>query len=253
MMITTTSIPTLPYTVANSPLFRLPRELRESIYATLLTSSLGFSYPTDTLSRSISPSILRVCKHIYTESAPLLYSSNKLIFSHPSDANMFRHSLASETYAGEATSMILRIKNSDTRLWTSYFNSTTEERSLVKDYPRLKTLFVRFRGPRYQPFLTPEQNAGHWLKDSRLQEIIVSVRKCVPDVRVELCVKVLSDEFTQETWERAIVRIVAEHERRRADTALALDNGESIMIKLNKVENYIELYGVLIRLETDGT
>ena len=101
-----------------------------------------------------------------------------------------------------------------------------------------------------------------------MQEIIVSVRKCVPDVRVELCVKVLAEDFSTEAWEKAVGRVVAEQERHFGDRVVVVGGGgaggpadqedgmegvEAKVVRLRRVENYVELYGVLIKLETDGT
>ncbi|KAF2148476.1 hypothetical protein K461DRAFT_271970 [Myriangium duriaei CBS 260.36] len=169
----------LPSTVVNSPLFRLPRELRQAIFSYALTSPLGINFPTTTLDRSLQPQLLRLCRAVHAETAPLLYGANKLIFSHPSDANVFRHALA-DTRATSAhlSALILRIKNTDARLWTAYFNSLAPERSLVKDFPALRILFVRFRGPRYMPHFGPEQNVVNWLRDGKFVEIVPAVRKC---------------------------------------------------------------------------
>lgn len=231
--------PQLPSSVAHCPLFHLPRELREVVYAHVLSSHLGIQFPSTKQDRQIHPELLRTCRLIYAETAPLLYAANKLIFSHPSDANMFRHALASDSSSALGT-IIFRVKKDDTRLWTSYFNSTSDERSLVRDFPDVRHLTIRFRGLRYQPLASQEQNAAHWLKDAKLQEIIVSVRKCVPHgtVKVELCVRV-PDGWLPASWHWAAVRA-------------AVDQEEGRQHELRK-QDYLWIHGVWMRLETEGT
>lgn len=245
----TTAIPSLPDAVADSPLFRLPRELREVIYGYILTSPLGFNFPPDNISRYVDPSILRTSRIIYAEAAPVLYSTNKLIFSHPSDANIFRHSIASPL-SYKISTLILRVKNIDARLWTSYFNSTTAERSLVKDYPSIRHLYLRFRGHRVQTFFSHEQNALHWLRDAKFQEVIVSVRKCVAvSVKVELCVKTPQDWDTG-AWPAAVCRALVEQDRA---TTVATAAVRELSPKPLRKGEYVSLYGVWVKLETEGT
>jgi len=127
------------------------------------------------------------------------------------------------------------------KLWTAYFNSAYAERSLVRDYPNLKSLLLRFRGPRFQPLFSQEQNASLWLKDPKLQEVIVSVRQCVQNVRVELCVKV-PDQWKMENWESAVVKMSMEHKQMQGKALeMGYVDGE-----------YVRLFGVLIKLEMEG-
>lgn len=266
--------PSLPRSVANSPLFRLPLELREQIYLHLLHSTLGFNFPGDHPSPVLPTAILRTCRAIHDEAAPLLYTTNKLIFSHPSDANMFRRALASDlsVYLG---TIVLRVKNTDTKLWTSYFNSHSPERSLVRDYPHIRTLFVRFRGPRFQPLLSGEQNGVHWLRDPKLHELIPSIRKCVPDVRIGICVRV-PEEWDMKAWDKAVERTVRDGIQQQ--TAHGGGGGaaawgtvprpqahgqgqaqEQEQAQVGEVDvhrgrgGYAWIWGVWIKLETEGT
>ena len=80
----------LPKSVAASPLFRLPRELRETIWAYCLVGQWPILWPSETNDTGLAIHLLRVCQPIYDEAAPILYSNNTLNFQHPSDANMFR-------------------------------------------------------------------------------------------------------------------------------------------------------------------
>ena len=45
--------------------------------------------------------------------------------------------------------------------------------------------------------MNEKANADLWLKDPKLQEIILSVRKCVAEIRLLLCVR-LPDEIAEE-------------------------------------------------------
>jgi hypothetical protein len=187
----------LPPSVSNSPLFRLPRDLRLQIYSLLLTSDQPILWPTDHASHSLDPQLLRCCRPIYEEAAHVLYQTNTLTFAHPSDANMFAHALSNRSFACLIPHITLRVRSNDTRLWTGWFNTNAAERSLVRDLPGLRRLTIRYRGPRWQPTLNEKANADLWLKDPKFQEIILSVRKCVAEVRLLLCVR-LPDEIAED-------------------------------------------------------
>lgn len=179
----------LPSSVINSPLFRLPLELRQLIYSyTLCSTTSEIPWPASHQTINITAPLLRTCKAVYGESAEVLYTLNNLSFAHPSDCNMFRHALASP-FAELLPHFTLRIRAQDTRLWTSYFNSNAAARSLSRDFPSLRELTIRFKGVRYQPQFSEEQNALTWLKDPKLQEIILSVRKCINTVKILVAVK----------------------------------------------------------------
>jgi hypothetical protein len=79
----------LPKSIATSPLFRLPREVREIIWAYCLVGQWPILWPSETNDTGLAVQLLRVCHTIYNEAAPILYSNNTLNFQHPSDANMF--------------------------------------------------------------------------------------------------------------------------------------------------------------------
>jgi len=194
----------IPGSIANSPLFCLPRELRQLIWSYALSPSdpdVAIPWPSTHLSSHLQPQLLRTCRVIYEESVEILYTTTNLSFGHPSDANMFRRALASQAYAMLLPHFTLQIKSTDAKLWTGWFNSNSQERSLVKDYPNLQSITIRYQGLRYDRRFTEEQNAHLWLKDSKLQEVVLSVRKCnisarggPPVVRVALCV-VLPDDI----------------------------------------------------------
>ncbi|KAG9695594.1 hypothetical protein KCU95_g6424, partial [Aureobasidium melanogenum] len=163
----------LPPSVSSSPLFRLPRDLRLQIYSYLLTSGQNILWPVGHQSHNLSPQLLRTCRSIYEEAAHVLYQTNTLAFAHPSDANMFAHALSNRSFASLIPHVTLRIRSNDTRLWTAWFNTNAVERSLVRDLPGLRQLTIRYRGPRWQPSLNEKANADLWLKDPKLQEIIL--------------------------------------------------------------------------------
>lgn len=183
----------LPPSVSSSPLFRLPRDLRLQVYSYLMTSPTNIVWPTATQRLDLNPQVLLTCRAVYEEAAYVLYAKNTPCFAHPSDANMFAHALSSRVHATCIPHITLRIRTQDTRLWTGWFNTNAPERSLIRDFPGLRQLTIRYRGPRWQPSLTERQNAELWLKDQKLQEIILSVRKCVAEVRLLLCVRLPED------------------------------------------------------------
>lgn len=190
-----TQVPTadLPTSVMSSPLFALSRDLRLHLYTCLLSTTDDVVWPAQHQNLDLCPQLLRSCRAIYEEAAQVLYTANTLCFAHPSDANMFAHALSSRTHAMCIPHLTLRIRSQDARLWTGWFNTNAPERSLVRDYPGLRQLTIRYRGPRWQNALNEKANADLWLKDPKLQEIILSVRKCVAEVRLLLCVRLPND------------------------------------------------------------
>lgn len=94
------AIPELPDSVANSVLFTLPREIRDRIYSFSMTTQnfVPIEWPPlsyGVIPYGIQPQLLRTCRIIHEEVAPLLYSLNIMTFHHPSDANMFVRAFAS--------------------------------------------------------------------------------------------------------------------------------------------------------------
>ncbi|KAH9819873.1 hypothetical protein Tdes44962_MAKER00862 [Teratosphaeria destructans] len=174
-------IPELPENVAESLLFRLPREIRDRIYAFALTSQdLPVEWPPlpgMTLKYGIQAQLLRTCRIMHREAAPLLYSSNRLMFHHPSDANMFVRALADPVLARKCVQHVsLQIKAGDTRLWMPFLTSTREERGLKADFPGLRQIEVRYRGNRWNQHQSIEQNLQSWNDDMRLGEIVDGLR-----------------------------------------------------------------------------
>lgn len=56
----------------------------------------------------------------------------------------------------------------------------------MRDYPYLRGVSVKYVGLRYERRYTEEQNAHLWLKDPRLQELVLSVRKCSGDAHARV-------------------------------------------------------------------
>lgn len=164
----------LPDSVARSRLFSLPREIRDRIYLFCLTARAGecVEWPNTPDARPLhmAPQLLRTCKLIYAEATSVLYTSNRLSFAHPSDANMFVRAIASPI--GTITFLNLHFKAQDNRLWMPYLTSTDRTRSLKADFPSLKELVVRYKSNKWQHALPVEANLRHWAEDTRLEEMI---------------------------------------------------------------------------------
>lgn len=171
-------IPELPDSVAESPLFVLPREIRDRIYNFCLIAQNGWAveWPTVWNAYALQPQLLRTCKIIHNEAAPLLYTLNKMTFHHPSDANMFVRAITNPMLSRHVASLSLHIKAQDTRLWMPYLTSRDPSRSLKADFPHLRDLSIRFRSNKWQHSLSPEANMKIWSEDSRLDEIIDGLR-----------------------------------------------------------------------------
>lgn len=198
----------LPKSVAASPLFRLPRELREIIWAYCLVGQWPILWPSETNDTGLAVQLLRVCHTIYSEAAPMLYSNNTLNFQHPSDANMFHwahnerlgisNSGDAEQYSmsnisilspGKTiTRLLLNIRDRDVRLlWTAYLGSSSPIRSLLHDYPNLQTLHVTLQSRYWDLFPgTPEDKFRRWTQDRSLKEVCLNMegKTEAPDVKV---------------------------------------------------------------------
>ncbi|KAF2231981.1 hypothetical protein EV356DRAFT_506165 [Viridothelium virens] len=188
-----------------SPFFRLPRELRDKIYAYALTSSQPFIWPSEHSTHGLHPALLATSKAAYKEAAPILYSHNKFMFSHPSDANMFVHIMSRE-HAAAITNICLRIRDRDLRLWTGYLGSTTSFRSLRADMPSLKMLWIFFRSTAWNHLSDPVENFRHWQSEPKLKDLCMNLEgRTDAEVRVICCHRVnrvhfehLKQEFAKE-------------------------------------------------------
>lgn len=170
----------LPTSVANSRLFSLPREVRDRIYSLCLHSRDSVPIEWPRLNRHnpyhIQVQLVRLCRIIHEESAPLLYTINNLTFHHPSDSNVFVRALCDTTFGKRITGLSLHVKAADIRLWMAYLTSTGPNRSLRHDFPALRELGLRYRSSRWNPRDTPEVNLRNWVDDPRLDELIDGVR-----------------------------------------------------------------------------
>ncbi|UPX16434.1 uncharacterized protein EKO05_0006833 [Ascochyta rabiei] len=133
-----------PADPAFSLLLSLPRELRDRIYTFALTAAYPFWWPSHAPAKhDVAVSLLQTCKQLHDEAAPVLYTANKFLFTHPSDCNIFR--VVASPHADRIHSVWFRIREKDLRLWTAYLSSKSADRSLKADLPRLKNLCIFMR------------------------------------------------------------------------------------------------------------
>ncbi|KAL2356926.1 hypothetical protein BJ546DRAFT_1058546 [Cryomyces antarcticus] len=181
--------------VAECPLFRLPRELRDKIYTYALTSDQPFWWPVEHCTQHLAPALLATSRTIYAETAPLLYSANRFMFSHPSDCNMFRFTM-DQKHVQATTNICLRIRSQDVRLWTAYLGSTSPVRSLTHDLPALRVLWIFFRSSAWNHAHDPIENYKSWQFDPRLRELCLSLEhKTKAEARVICCHRVSRGHF----------------------------------------------------------
>ncbi|KAJ4307363.1 hypothetical protein N0V94_009751, partial [Neodidymelliopsis sp. IMI 364377] len=95
------------------------------------------------MKHNLAVALLQASRHVYHEAAPVLYTANKFLFTHPSDCNLFR--VVASPYAEHMASVYFRIREKDLRLWTSYLGSKSPDRSLHADLPNLKHLCIFMR------------------------------------------------------------------------------------------------------------
>ena len=171
-------IPELPDSVAESLLFTLPREIRDRVYQFCLTAkdNRQVEWPTLRKAFGLQAQLLRTCKIIYNEAAPLLYTLNTMTFHHPSDANMFVRAATCPNLSRHVAYLSLHIRAQDTRLWMPYLTSKDSHRSLQADFPALRDLNIRFRSNKWQHGLSPDHNMKLWSDDSRLDEVVDGLR-----------------------------------------------------------------------------
>jgi hypothetical protein len=187
----------LPKSIANSPLFKLPKELRLRIYSYCLTTKYSVLWPADRLALDLHSQLLRTCHTVYDEAAQMLYT-NMLHFIHPSDANMFLWAHNPSLGRG-ITKMLFQIRDRDVKaIWTGYLSSTKPERSLLNDYPNLRVLHIQFRSG----FLHAMNGNLHnrfekWDSDSAFREVLLGLGDRVPpqcDVRILVCSRLIADD-----------------------------------------------------------
>ncbi|KAF1922713.1 uncharacterized protein M421DRAFT_104907 [Didymella exigua CBS 183.55] len=151
-----------------SLLLSLPRELRDRVYGLALASPHPFWWPGQAPARhGVGVALLQTSRQVHDEAAPLLYTANKFLFTHPSDCTVFR--VVASRHAARIASVYFRIRERDLPLWTKYLGSRKDERCLKHDLPRLKTLSIFLRcGTAVTPRLVahlagPAFNAPHAL------------------------------------------------------------------------------------------
>lgn len=99
------------------------------------------------------------------------------------------------------------------------------------------------------PHFTPEQNVLNWLRDSKLAEIVPAVRKCVQDVRVEICVRV-PDGWDGRPWTTVLERVAQEEV---AEGAQHSNKEGYFRLDSTRQSTKYALMGVWVKLETEGT
>ncbi|KAJ4410037.1 hypothetical protein N0V91_002046, partial [Didymella pomorum] len=127
-----------------SLLLSLPRELRDRVYTFALTSPYPFWWPGQApMKHNVGVGLLQTNKQVYDEAAPVLYTGNKFLFTHPSDCTVFR--VVASRHAEGIHSVYFRIREKDLPLWTKYLGSKREDRCLKHDLPNLKSLWIFLR------------------------------------------------------------------------------------------------------------
>lgn len=168
----------LPNSVAHSPLFALPIEIRQRIWQNCVITDgrqIDWIPPTPCV-LNLAPQLLRTCKIIYAEAAPILYSQNQLAFTHPTDANIFVRALSSPSHSRLIQYLNVHVQAKDTRLWMKYISSSEEIRSLKCDFPNLKELTIRYKSVRWNHNAPIDTNLRTWAEDRHLEELLDSLR-----------------------------------------------------------------------------
>ena len=97
-----------PIASSFSLLLSLPRELRDRVYRYALVLDRPVCWPHPPFFKgNIAHGLLTTSRQVYKETAPVLYSANKFLFSHPSDITMFRV-VASSEYSEKITCAYVR-------------------------------------------------------------------------------------------------------------------------------------------------
>jgi hypothetical protein len=187
--------PEIDKSIASSPLFRLPRELRVRIYAHCLTTHNIVFWPSPNCSAGLQPQLLRTCSAILHEAAPILYSTNTMQFNHPSDCNMFLW--AHNPDLGRlVTTMRLQARDKDVRgLWSPYLGSTLS-RSLYMDFPNLQSLHVELKSNFMSALQgSLEDRFRRWDGDRQLRDLCLALEGRTPEdceVEILVCTRMLA-------------------------------------------------------------
>lgn len=181
---------------SQSPLLRLPREIRDRIYAYALTREQAFLWPTEDLSYKLSPALLATCHQIHDEATPMLYKLNRFSFKHPSDCNVFCH-IMSRQHIKQVPKVGFHIREKDINLFLHYFKSVDPVRSLTYDLPNLQHLIV-FLTQTWQTSRDPEEAIVNWSQSSVLKNICMALEtKTKAEVTVLCTVRISELTFQQ--------------------------------------------------------
>lgn len=178
-------------------LFRLPRELRDRIYAHLLTAPTALLLPSDAQSLHLTPALLRTCRQLYSEATPLLYSLNRFTFAHPSDLAAFR-SLSDALHSPALTSVALRVRERELRLWKRYLEGADRSYCVAADLPHVRHLVVFLRQGWWSAATDVEANLRAWLQNARVRALCKELEGRLPraaEVTVVSSVRVPEPHF----------------------------------------------------------
>ena len=165
--------------VSSSPLFILSPEIRNMIYALLLTTSKQISFEehsaralpflrrknSEDCVKDLFPSILLTCRLIYQEACPLLHRGNAFYFYEPATSDSFRWHTGSKHAAWVeeigttmSANLLPSYYNGDEERWLKYMKQKTQHSysnfprwfdylikrnfSLKDNYPHLKRLTI---------------------------------------------------------------------------------------------------------------
>ncbi|KAF1809539.1 hypothetical protein P152DRAFT_461487 [Eremomyces bilateralis CBS 781.70] len=184
-------------------IFLLPYEIRERIYKYALSTPNTVTWPTKLKASSVpGVSLLQTCRTINDEASPIIYAHNAFSFPSPSDANMFSwtHYPWNRTtpLARKITHLDLVINDRDVRLWTGYLGSSLSERSLMHDYPALKTLRIKLRSSFFAMLVDLDvgDRFRRWTNDPRLRELCMSLEnKTKAEVQIRCLARMRREEI----------------------------------------------------------
>lgn len=178
--------------IADCLLFRLPKEIRMTIYASLLQADTPIQWPGEHNASGLTPALLRTCHAIRKEATPILYENNTLAFLHPSDCNMFGWA-HSPSYAKLISSIALNVRDKDVQsIWSGYLSSTQDFRSLQADFPCLRNVHVTFKSSFWaQMGGNAEYKYQHWVNDEKMRDLNLALKEVRDSMEVTVRITVV--------------------------------------------------------------
>lgn len=241
------STPIVDKATASSPLFRLPRELRDRIYHYCLTQDYAILWPSSHCAAGLQVQLLRTCSAIFQEAAPILYTTNMLHFQHPSDCNMFLWA-HNPILSRLVTKILIQVRDRDVKsLWTSYLSSTSVSRSLLNDYPHLSLLHVQLKSSFLLMLnLNLEERFKRWDMDKALKELCLSLQDRTPPdcvVKVLVCTRTAGRDVQQ------LLETFPDDLRREHNVSWRGDHEDVIIARTG----FIPVHQTQVALELEGT